>query len=755
MNSVINDYSKKSRCQKKRRSWSRNSKTEGSVSIFLIMVLAFMFLFTAVLIDYARIAAFHVQEERLARASVRSIMSSYNIELQEKYGLFAFGDSDADMLLAQVLNDNILRSGRSDAFNVVPFTLESSSLKWSRPLGSYDIFEHQIMEDMKYKAPIDFALELAGIFKPMSGVMAEASRATELLSKLQPLYDEREEALDLMLERRSQAAESGRRLFLWIMNPPGNSIYSSSIGSMQSAADIPAQYQDYLSKYYEDLYRDHKKPSKYTYQLSLYRSRTEEMLSRLPSLLTAFREEHEQFMREARDALGKAQQLNDEMRGILEKSRMDGGNLIEDPAKGWDIPGSSGEISSEPLKKLREQEEALLLSTSDLSRMENSLTTQQNTYSAIEPIVTSISGVLYGALGEYGDTYRMIGAVLEASRILNHYLQNYGESGSIIAGDLAWIEQHRSSDKERKQLEREAKTKLGEAKNLLDKIKVMGAGAADSIDRYQTLRQYYEEIVSFNNGLDTVRLNGTEMVTDPYAAGNSAMEDIDSIYAAMGDMMTGARDRLFQTEYSALYFQHFDVSKLSTAVFEPTEDSTALTQQLDPQAQELEYILYGFHNPAGNIAAAFGEIFAMRLSIRTMEGFIEKASLGNPLAVLAAALLHGIQLAIQDMLLLCEKDAIPLSKYLPAQLTYRDHLRLFMMLHGSGEAQLSRMLALIRLNTGINPAERYTYVSSDIKLGMRLWFLPGIVKMLDYSAGFSGEVQGNTYLKAVQTDFSY
>lgn len=155
------------------------------------------------------------------------------------------------------------------------------------------------------------------------------------------------------------------------------------------------------------------------------------------------------------------------------------------------------------------------------------------------------------------------------------------------------------------------------------------------------------------------------------------------------------------------------------------------------------------------MAAAYAEIFAMRLSIRTMEGFIEKATLGNPLAVLAAALLYGIQHAIQDMLQLCEKDAIPLSKYMPAQLTYRDHLRLFMIMHGGGEVQLSRMLALIQLNTGINPEERNTYVSSDIKLQMQLWFLPGVVKMLNYTAAFPGEVQGNKYLRAVKTDYSY
>lgn len=155
MRSIFTSCLVSGKSRKKQR--QGKGKTEGSVSIFLIMVLAFVFLFTAVLIDYARIAAFNVQEERLARASIRSVMSSYDVELREKYGLFAFGESDGDMLLSQVLNDNMHKSSRSDAFNLVPFALESSSLKWSRPVGSYDVVSRQILEEMKYKAPVDFA----------------------------------------------------------------------------------------------------------------------------------------------------------------------------------------------------------------------------------------------------------------------------------------------------------------------------------------------------------------------------------------------------------------------------------------------------------------------------------------------------------------------------------------------------------------------------------------------------------------------
>lgn len=85
------------------------------------------------------------------------------------------------------------------------------------------------------------------------------------------------------------------------------------------------------------------------------------------------------------------------------------------------------------------------------------------------------------------------------------------------------------------------------------------------------------------------------------------------------------------------------------------------------------------------MAAVYGEIFALRLAVRTMEGLIEKAGMGNPLVVLAAALLYGIEQAIQDMIQLCTKGEIPLSKYMTAQLSYRDYLRLFLLLHGEGK----------------------------------------------------------------------
>ena len=195
----------KARSSRKRREVGRSS--DGSVSVFLIIALAAVFMFVAIFIDYSRIAAMKVQSERLTRAAVRSVMSSYDPQLQKEYGLYAHGGTSGDLIMGNVLNDSLNPGDRSDAFRLMAMELDSSGLELQRPLGTYDIFNRQIIEDMKYKAPIDFTLELVGKFKPLSQSMKEASNTVDVLKKLRKLYDKREAALDDRGVRRREWAQ--------------------------------------------------------------------------------------------------------------------------------------------------------------------------------------------------------------------------------------------------------------------------------------------------------------------------------------------------------------------------------------------------------------------------------------------------------------------------------------------------------------------------------------------------------------------
>lgn len=735
-----------------RKGWvGLRGSSDGAVSIFLIIALSMVFIFVAVFIDYARVAAMKVQSERLVRATVRSVMSSYDPQLQQEYGLFAYGESSGDYIMGKMLKDSLSPGERGDAFRLLPLELDSSGLSIQRPLGKYDIFNRQISEDMKYKAPIDFTLELVNKYKPLSQSMKEASNAVDVLKKLRKLYDKREEALDDMLEKQRKAGKSVESLSKLIMHPPGTSITDDSLGgAVHTAADAAAQYSDYLLKSQEDASRASDEEKLYTFLIASYLRDVSSVSSDIASKSGKLQKEQDKLLKEADERLEEARSINEEMKQVIKDAEARSETEGYDQVTNNHSPGADNSSAgdAEMIQAIRGQAEKLIHTDELLNGLKNEIATQQTRWGQVNERIES----LLSSMGGSG----MKGATLRVSSSTQDYLRKYGVSGSenILERELAMLEQFRSSDKERKETEKKAQMKLKEAYKVIDAISGSNAQNQEILDQFRELQRYYDDSITFNNEQPSVS-KGTSRERDPYEAGKSSMNDMDNAYGSMGNVLTGIRDELFQNEYAVHYFQHFDITQLEKVVKNPGS-AKDLSDEFAVSKQEVEYILYGFHHPAGNIAAAYGEIFASRLAIRTMEGFVVNSKMGNPLLILAAAILYGIEQAIMDMLHLCQKGSIQLSKYVPVEITYRDHLRMFLFIHSNNDKKLSRMLALIRLNTGVNPADRGTYASSEIVTGIRLWFLPGIAKAIGTIIGDgTDQVEGNRYLITRRADFSY
>jgi hypothetical protein len=107
------------------------------------------------------------------------------------------------------------------------------------------------------------------------------------------------------------------------------------------------------------------------------------------------------------------------------------------------------------------------------------------------------------------------------------------------------------------------------------------------------------------------------------------------------------------------------------------------------------------------------------------------------------------------MVKLAKDGSVELSKYIKVELTYRDHLRLFLLMHSSNERKMSRMLALIRLNTGVNPDEKQTYASGQIRSSIKLWFLPGVVRSIGAAMGSADQVEDGRLFIERKADYSY
>ncbi|MBJ9991601.1 hypothetical protein IAE55_23195 [Paenibacillus sp. S28] len=743
--------------------FGKRRSESGSVSIFLIGVLAMIFAFVALFIDYARIAAMKAQSERLVRAAVRSVMSSYDPELQERYGLFAHGSTSGDQIMAGVLNSTMDKGDRSDRFDLLPLQLDTSSLKMERMLGEYDIFNREVSEEMKYKAPIDFSLELVSRFKPLSESMKEASDTVDVLGKLQKLYDKREEALDQMLAAQRKAGQSLKEVPVLIMSPAGGAIPDQSLGSSEvvTAADIAAQYEDYVDKVNQDANRGEDEEEQYSSEIREYNRSSGKVISRLQGIQSSAAKSHAKELQNALEYWEEARSSNDKMKEVIAEAGNRGGTEGYDQVGSAIIPGAAPEASgSDPaaIHGIRDGIDQLLLSDSLLQELNDVIKTQKQDYSAFNNQLSTLLSSLAESSGVQGSSGRMKNEVIRGVSAADRYVHDYAVSGSgnkldRVAGQL---QEHRGSDKERKEKEKLSKAKLSEAAGILESINKLDQKVKQHNEEYQELQQYYDDSLTFNKEDAGSEYKGTDLDHDPYDAGKSAMKQTDSVYGSMAGMMSGIKDELFQNEYAALYFTHFDLGLLKEAAASPgSRLGDAVADEMSVSHQELEYIVYGFHNPVGNVSAAYAEIFAARLAVRTMEGLVKNSKLGNPLLVLAAALLYGVEMAMADMVKLCREGSVELSSYVKIQMTYRDYLRLFLLIHSDNEKKMSRMLALIRLNTGINPAERATYASGEVRIGMRLWFLPGVIQMAGYAGGSPDNVEGNRYYVTKKADFAY
>ncbi|WP_025716200.1 hypothetical protein [Paenibacillus sp. 1-18] len=733
----------------------RNTKDSesGAVTVFLILILAVMFGFIAVFIDYARIAALHVQTERLAHAAVRSVMSAYDPVLQQEYGLFAYGEGGGEQIMVKVLNDSAKRTARAQTLPLMNTKLDSSSLQMERELGKYSIFNEQIREEMKYKAPVDFTLEVLEKLKPLSQNMKEASHTVDLLKRLQKLYDQREAKLDDMLAKQREAGARMEEIRKRIIKQQGAYIPNQYIWDpLEVVADIAAQY-----KHYVHVYEDNKKSvdDVKIMQMEKYSRRARSALDRLRQAKVQAEEEHDKLLLEAKEPLNEAQQINEEMRKVIAQYKQRAANAGYDEVSAAPTPSGGGSNADPLVGSARQKVGDLLIPDKEFEQWEAEIEKQRASINTANNRLTGMMRTLSFYTDPFLNADMLKQEVVSALKEMDKYLSAYVWSGAanVLDSEARMMDTRRGPDKERKKMEKEAKNKLNQAYRI---IEVLSKGK-QSAEQFQKLERYYDESIAFNQSTSGSSVTA-DLSYDTYDAAGASMDSMDGLYRAASGLLTQLGDEFYQNEYALSYYHHVDFSRFGSLAGSGANVGKAaqiLGDQLEVNNQEVEYILYGFHNPTGNLASAYGEIFAMRLAIRTMEGLVKNSSKGNPLVVLAAALLYGVEKAIEDMIMLAQKGYVPLSDFLKFRMTYKDHLRLFLMLHSNNERKMSRMLALIRLNTDVNPAERQTYAKGEVKSGMRLWFLPGVMKMLGTASKEGESIKGSVYYVTKTAHFSY
>lgn len=705
-------------------------------------------MFMAVFIDYARIAAFKVQVERMTHAAMRSVMSAYDPALRE-YGLFGYGDGSGENMMAKVLNDSVKPSAVKDAFPILDIQWDTTSLGMERELGKYAIFNRQIQEDMKYRAPVDFTLEVINRFKPMSGEMKEAAHTVDLLKKLQKLYDKREALLDEAIEIQEQSAAKLKSLPELVMNPPNGAIYDEMLEEAPvTAAEAAARYADFWSKKTADEGLPFLE-QQYIPELGRYRSGVNNVVMGISASMQSSTQAHQTNLPEAITKIEEARSINEEMKRVIAEGQNRLQNADYDKVGSSDLPGQSpgSTGNGNEARDARSLASELVREEGLFDRLGERVSAQTSDFTQVRQAGVELNNQLRNATSQHGVPIKQ--AVRQASHATERYMDSFVRNGAsnVILQSKRELESGRGSDAQRKANDKESKGKLKEVRRVLARIENGGSGSSEA---FKSLEKSYNANIAFNQASASTS-EKAGIAGDPYESGGNAMSGMDSLFGGMSGLLDNLGDELFQNEYALAYFNSMDFGQLLGW----TEGDGGAGDVFDLKNQELEYIIYGFHNSSGNIAAAYAEIFGIRLAIRTAEGLVENSKLGNPLLVLSAAILHGITHAIKDMLTLAKEGSVELSKMIKIKLTYRDHLRLFLLMHSNNERKMSRMLALIRWNTGVNPEEKQTYAAGSTRSSIRLWFLPGVVQSIGAVMGSEEQVEDGRLFVERRADYSY
>lgn len=657
---------------------------KGSVSVFFMIILSAILLLNAVLIELARVKIAERQTEAALHAAMRSVLSSYDSSLHD-YGLFGISSAaDGERIFKHVLERSFSQVNEQSFQLMLPhWDEQSSELSHRFTLGYSPLFKQQILEEMKYKAPIEFTLGILDKFEKtdLNEQMEEASEFTKNADHIERLIQRRDNNLILAWEQTKR-----------MLGPSG------------TMADYHTQYSNRLQQL-----------NNLAVQIG-NRSRSQ-IESQLLALQMMEPNEGTQAaivaLMQWLDRIIQYQSLTAELHWI---SEMDLGELfiIQESIEQYldraqEINGQINEQLDLMLEKETTGEESIqhtaLEMVEYIQRIENSFFVQYKV--GISNAIGLFSGFAnqldFGALSTGRDFTvrydRLISAnSAYATAAQSHYSSLY----------------HNEEERVRRQaelqdLKDEQRGRIGQ---VLAEIKELFA-KCDGNDAviYSQLNhkvQSYKEYNQLQSEEDDVAVRELD---DPDELGLSAMNLMDDFRLSL----LHYRDKAYVNEYALTKFNH------------RTSDHIDVQKLKD---QEAEYILYGLNSCFLNHSAAYAEIFSIRLAIRTMEVLLNpnKAMLrsGSPLLSLLWAIAEGTVLAFKDMKNLTDGKEVRLSDKLPEQITlnYEDYLRIFMIIHGREQNMLIRMQALIDLNTGRDLKASATHIYGTTSTHTKRWFFP-------------------------------
>ncbi|WP_231884644.1 hypothetical protein [Paenibacillus elgii] len=754
--------------------WKEQS---GAVSIYLIIILVPLFLLCGLLIDVARWKTADKEAENAVKSGVRSTLSAFSPKLAA-YGLFGtdLTGSKGDEIFKQTVAGNLSGAAEPGQFRFIDQRLEEDSAKVTPifALSSHTIFKQQILEEMKYRAPMIYALELTDKFKKtgLDTKLNQASKFAENAIKVEELLEERDRRLDeawdafQAIRQKSEVLHPHYDTQLRDLNALSEKIGIHTLenirASLQSAQATLKALNDQIKQIDGSI-------------MSLIQGGTGAADS--IRQLNQTKNELQRQAAEAGQKVAEFQQLLDDFTKYAALLGLLKGEAALDDA----VLSKLKDAFLEAMKLAKKANDDLNTEISKV-RQPNGSGQQlkaEDVFNFVQLIDRQELEEWEAGVGTAVAQFSSVRVQLEDNLMFTK--QKYSMTIAALNGFKTKVDEWYAKQN-KVQTERQNKNKAtaaakreqrAKAQPILDEFRrtIGSCSLVSNVDPYEESyrklqgdpktagsKGFYQTYLEMNQAAGAISPVSAINLKTPDQAGSSSLK----LVSALEGVLTDVRDEFYIDEYAVSKFSYRTLGLEKDASGRP-QTSKELSNPAGHALtnQEVEYLIYGSTTCSGNYSSAYAEMFAVRLAIGTTEALLEPRNevlaAGSPLLVLLAAVTEGAIRAQADMMKLVQGEQVPLSQKLSGVITlgYKDYLRLFLLLHSRESVLLSRMQALIELNTQQKLYQMTTYVSGGVTTSYRLWFLPAIMKMVGKS-GFSGcEVSGNRCRMTKTADFTY
>ncbi|NGP44450.1 hypothetical protein G4V62_05570 [Bacillaceae bacterium SIJ1] len=722
-----------------------HDRERGSVTIFLLVIILIVFVFHAVLIDYARIMVADQVAENAVKTGVRSVASSYDGGLQG-FGMYSYqeGDESAQAIFEKVVQENLGETVAGDGiFKLVSPKLDRATVDLgdNRELANNDIFERQILEEMKYRAPIEFTLSIIDKFTIVADAAEDASNFIDISEKIADDYDDREnklqeiqdklkEAKDLAAAQNTGMTDGSGNTFTNIKTLPGIPEYYDEFKDALKAEEEKEEESGEGGEESGDEEKDGKKEAEKYYRSS----------KNLVNDLSSRQEDIRQLLAEIKTLAGETVELNQKIETTINEHKNENAAAYEN------VRDHRGENA--PSDQLNDAEQEIegqniedVLYTDELSTLEEKID------AAIEK-----SDTLNTDLSAYKKHFTSIEKLENAgqsnlksdqlSQTATGQYENIEDAHDYIQGD--WRKRGGDEDK----AQEEADQNADNANKELEKAMQLAESAVADAGAYESLLQAMQKYGAYNNAVEEdVEVDGS------LKKAGEMMDFMDTIINKLSQLLTSARDELYVNEYIMTRF-------VSTAPYDIKDPNSYLLEN-----KEIEYIIYGHHVSGANYAAMIRDLFLIRFALRLIDAFNQKSvrAGSHPVVVAIIAISYALEKAIGDVNALTSVDAVERNSVplISNELTkgiffnYNDYLRLFLLLTMNKEEKLNRIKAMLDDKTSSDLTQRPTYITGEAEVSVKLWFLPGVAQLLNTAGVLPGKVNDDELTIKKEAVFSY